>query len=186
MKIREKKIIQAIIFFASRSNRKTINRLKLMKLLWLSDRMHINKYGRLILKDQYNALPYGSIPCKAMDFSNINMSGYYSIKEHNIKSESDFDAQYFSKSDIEVMEFVWKNYGTKGKYNLSDFSHKFPEWLRFKENIEDIKAPNSYKEDINDFFECPDIKDFPFDEEETKKSKSIFYTHSTIQSNLSS
>lgn len=38
-----------------------------MKLLWLSDRVHLNKYGRLILKDNYKALPHGPVPSATMD-----------------------------------------------------------------------------------------------------------------------
>ena len=57
MNIQEEKIKNVILFFAHKSEGKSIEKLKLIKLIWLSDRLHLNKYGRLILNDKYKAEP---------------------------------------------------------------------------------------------------------------------------------
>jgi len=184
MLIRENKITHSIIFFAAKSNNKVINRLKLMKLLWLADRIHINRYGRLILKDKYNALPHGSVPSYTMDLSKETLEGYFEVVGYNIKALIEFDEKYFSKSDIEVMEEVWKTYGKKGKFELRDLSHKFPEWIRFEDYINNKNLPNSYPENVADFFDKPLIDNFPFDENRVNISKSIYHSFSTIQTSL--
>lgn len=187
MNIATNKIINSILFFANKSENKTINRLKLMKLLWLSDRVHLNKYGRLILKDNYKALPHGPVPSATMDFSKHDIVDSYSVNDYDIKSEREFDSKYFSKSDIDVMNSIWEKFGSFDRFELRDISHKFPEWLRFEKELNDKSAPSSYTMVMEDFFITPQLEDqykdvFPI--EGIQESLSYFRSHSAIQSNL--
>lgn len=185
MSIIENKIVNAIIFFASKSPEHKIPRLKLMKLLWLADRIHLNKYGRLILKDSYNALPHGPVPTKTMNCSKMSVEGAYDVDNYIISTNNSFNSDYFSKSDIEVMDIVWQIYGNFSPYKLRDISHKFPEWLRYKKELEDKNLPNSYNIVIDDFFNAPQAAvDYPYNPEESDKSKVVYHTHSSIQSSL--
>jgi uncharacterized phage-associated protein len=185
MNIIEKKILNSIIFFASKSLNNKINRLKLMKLLWLSDRIHLNKYGRLILKDNYNALPHGPVPSKTMDVSKFSVESVFEVHKYNIIAKGLFNSDYFSKSDLEVMEKVWKDYGQMDQFELRDFSHNFPEWLRFKEELENQSLPNSYQIIIDDFFNCPVVAaNYQYNAEESNNSKVAFHSYSTILSSL--
>jgi uncharacterized phage-associated protein len=186
MSIKIKKILNAIIFFASKSPHAKINRLKLMKLLWLADRIHLNKYGRLILKDNYNALPHGPVPSQTMDFSKHTIENTFDVMGFTIIAKSSFDSKYFSKSDIEIMELVWKKYGSMNKYKLRDYSHKFPEWLRYERDLLNEFSPNSYPIIIDDFFSLPiNDTDYQFNSVESEKSKDSFHSYSAILSNLS-
>jgi len=156
-----------------------------MKLLWLADRIHLNKYGRLILKDKYNALPNGPVPSKTLDVSKISVEGSFDVKGYHIISKCKFDSNYFSKSDIEVMEQVWDKYGERDQYELRDFSHNFPEWLRYESELKNTSRPNSYPIIIDDFFNVPICEvDYQFNAEESKKSSEAFHTYSTILSSL--
>ncbi|MFW5804028.1 MAG: Panacea domain-containing protein [bacterium] len=184
MTIIEKKIINSIIFFALKNPDKKINRLKLMKLLWLADRIHLNKYGRLILKDKYNALPRGPIPSNTYNISKNSQSDYFTVKGFKITAIRSFEEAYFSKSDIEVLEHVWEKYG-KSDIDLIRLSHKFPEWVRFEEVLNNPNFPNSYPMSLDDFFNPP-IEDVEYDHniEESNHSKKIFHKHSAILSYL--
>lgn len=186
MKIQDKKRINAILFFAGKSPNKKINRLKLMKLLWLSDRLHLNRFGRMILRDKYYALPHGPVPSKTKDFSDTSIDDTFINEGFDIQAEDNFDKKYFSQSDIEVMNEVWQKYGLLNKFTLRDISHKFPEWVRFKDEIENPDSPNRYLMRINDFFEAPvEETDYEHDASRTELTKEIFNNHNTIQDALS-
>ena len=186
MDIKTNKIVNSIMFFANKSKNNSINRLKLMKLLWLSDRLHLNKYGRLILKDNYCALPHGPVPSLALNYSKSSLPEKYTVRGFYIVSSSDFVEDYFSKSDIEIMEFVWKKFGALNEFNLRDLSHEFPEWLRFKEDLENTFTPNSYDMVMDDFFVLPENNNLKqiFEIDNIENSKSYFHSYNAIQSNL--
>ena len=186
MSIIEKKILNSIIYFALKSHGNKINRLKLMKLLWLADRIHLNKYGRLILKDNYNALPHGPVPSRTMDVSKQSINNSFDVNDFTIVAKGSFDSKYFSKSDIEVLEQVWEKYGNMNQFELRDLSHKFPEWLRYEKELNDKFLPNSYPIIIDDFFASPpDNIDYQFNAEESNFSKTSYRSYNSILSSLS-
>lgn len=85
MDINRKKQENTILFFANK-NGGQINRLKLIKLIWLSDRLHLNRYGRLILNDKYMALPHGPAASNTLNLSQ-NRTDSYDVARHNILSK---------------------------------------------------------------------------------------------------
>lgn len=190
MNIQQKKIENIILYFANKANNKTIDRLKLMKLIWLSDRLHLNKYGRLIIKDRYKALPNGPIASKAMDMSKYSLPDSYDVEEYNIKAKVNYQEDYFSKSDLKILNYVWDKFGEMDTFELRDYSHLFPEWKRYENELQTDNFPNSYDIVIQDFFMKPnnDSIDFSdiYNEEESKLSEQDFNIHRSIQSLLNS
>lgn len=159
MKISEKKIINAIIFFASKNPEKAIDRLKLMKLLWLSDRIHLIKYGRPILRDKYYAMDCGPVLSRTKDFSDVGIPGITEVKGYMIKAQTAPDLDYFSDSDIEIMNLVWTNYGKLTSSAIVKYSHMFPEWKRFQVDLEHGPL-RRYDIVMEDFFAIPNDEYF--------------------------
>lgn len=185
MKISEKKIINAIIFFASKSPENKINRLKLVKLLWLADRIHLNKYGRSILRDNYSALPHGPVPSKTLTITRTVADGSLVSSCHDVLAINPFDMRFFSESDIEVMNYVWSKYGQMTQFELRDLSHKFPEWLRYEADLKDKNSPNSYQMVLDDFFAAPlENVDYYHDGEKSKVAQRYYHSYASIQSFL--
>lgn len=186
MNISEQKIINTILFFSNKSVKKTIDRVKLIKLIWLSDRLHLNKYGRLILNDRYKALPNGPVASQTLTKSNSSIHGVFSVNGYNIKALKDFENEFFSFSDIEILEYVWNKYGKNETFFLRDLSHLFPEWLRFEKELEDNTLPNSYDIVIQDFFEFPENVDFSdiLNQDIIDEAKREFNVKSSIQKAL--
>lgn len=182
MKIREQKRINAILFFAMKSHENKITRLRLMKLLWLADRIHLNRYGRFILKDTYYALPHGPVPSKTMDLSENSVEDIFTVRGYEIEAEDHFDPKYFSKSDLEVFEEVWERFGGLKESVLRDYSHFFPEWKRFEKELGDETLSKSYPMVVDDFFiEPTDVADFKLDSGRSEISRCIFQTNNRIQ-----
>ncbi|MFA8298653.1 MAG: Panacea domain-containing protein [Hyphomicrobiales bacterium] len=158
-----------------------------MKLIWLSDRIHLNKFGRMVLQDNYYAMKNGPIPSRAMDLSRKSQEDLFEVSEYIITSlVESFDKRFFSKSDLDVMEQVWKDFGEKDGFILSEISHKFPEWTRFKNEIQE--KGSRFSVELEDFFKCPDefIKEYIYDSKVSEHSKGVFLTHKNIQSYLDS
>lgn len=187
MKIDEHKRINAILFFTCKSPSNKINRLKLMKLLWIADRIHLNRYGRMILKDQYFALPHGPVPSKTKEISEIGIDDVIStLGKYDVVAEDNFDKKYFSVSDLEVMNEVWDTLGTTGCFKLEEFSHQFPEWTRYKEQLKDKSQPFRYPMIMEDFFSPPiEETEYNHDEKMAELSEEEYQSHQKIQEVLS-
>src|SRR4030042_860609 len=63
-----RKATQALNYFARKQGGQ-INKMKALKLVYLADRYHLRKYGRLITNDVYFAMNYGAVPSSAKDIA---------------------------------------------------------------------------------------------------------------------
>jgi hypothetical protein len=135
--------------------------MKALKLIWLVNRLHLRKYARTVTGDTHYAMEWGAVPSNTKDVIEGKISSesaekqyfnqYLSVNGHNIKSTQEVNAKVFSETDLEVADEILKNYNSLDQFELANYSHYFPEWKRFQEEIE--KSGSSYKMDINDFFE---------------------------------
>jgi uncharacterized phage-associated protein len=155
-----KKAIQSLNFFAQKHNG-TLNKMKAIKLIWLADRLHIRRYGRTITGDVYFALPYGPVPSTTRDIleeyglsdveKEYSTQFIESISRYEFRSLSEANCKVFSKTDLEVLEEILTGYGNLNEFELSDLSHEFPEWVRYKSALES-KTVSRFEIDLNDFF----------------------------------
>ncbi|HEY4194822.1 MAG TPA: Panacea domain-containing protein, partial [Mucilaginibacter sp.] len=134
-----KKAVQALNYFAQKEGGH-INYMKAGKLVYLADRAHLRTYGRTITNDTYIAMKNGSVPSKTkdiilksawfeqeiLDYVNIYLSD---PDDYSFNSLKDTDTDVFSKTDLKVMEEIYDFFGDRNKYELSEYSHHFPEWL---------------------------------------------------------
>ena len=170
-----KKSVQALNYFAKKEGGK-INLMKAVKLVWLSDRVHLRIYGRSITNDQYLAMKHGLVPSGTKDI--ISKSQFFEreiidyvnqfisdVEDYNFTSLSEIDKSVFSKTDLKILEQIYSYYGDKDQYQLSEYSHHFPEWLRFESNLKDGLGKR-FNVVENDFFENGDIVDEPFSQDE--------------------
>ena len=63
-----RKATQALNHFALKEGGQ-INKMKALKLVYLADRYHLRKYGRLITNDVYFAMPYGAVASGVKDIA---------------------------------------------------------------------------------------------------------------------
>lgn len=162
-----KKIIQALAFIASRMQGRTLSSMKAYKLLWLADRCHLRLNGRTITGDRYFALPKGMVPTDAKhlldgDLTLMETSAEYfeewikKVGDHCYMTVKEPDLTEFSKSDIDVLELVISLYGNKTARELSELSHKYPEWKRYEDMLSDKNEKNSFPIDMDLMFENSD------------------------------
>jgi uncharacterized phage-associated protein len=189
-----KKAVQTLAYFAQKEGG-VINKMKAFKLIWLSDRLHLRKYGRPILNDVYFALPKGPIPSSTKDLA--DNSDYLADTErelreqmlenagrYTIKSKADTQKNVFSESDLEVMGLIYENFGNLDEFTLSELSHEYPEWKKFEKSLQ-MGHSSRFEMNYQDFFQ--DNKGshsiFKQDEELLELNKEVFLENQII-SNL--
>jgi uncharacterized phage-associated protein len=184
MKIFEyKKSVQVANYFAKHEGN-VINKMKILKLLWLADRLHLRIYGRPIVHDQYFALKNGPVATETRDIleatdyardEHLEYSNKFlkSVSAFDIASIADVDTQVFSKTDLKVLDIIYNEFGGLNQFELVDLSHKYPEWKKFEDYV---KNGGRKKMHYIDFFSNPELADACFNQtpELTDLSKEVF------------
>lgn len=160
-KFKHRKAVQLLNFFAIKTGGE-INIIKALKLVWLADRLHLRNHGRPILHDTYYAMKLGPVASKtynlAEDSDNLTAEErayryeYLSTLERYIfESIRKVNEKVFSKSDLRVMEKIYQEFGELEGFPLSDESHKYPEWRKFKKQL-DARPDTRFAMSYDDFF----------------------------------
>lgn len=175
-----KKSVQALNYLAVLEGG-AINYMKALKLIWLSDRYHLRNHGRTITGDKYYALKNGPVASFTKDIIiNKHISqeqseystSFVSVNGYSLSSNSEPNTKVFSQKEVEVINTVYASYKDMSEFEISEFSHNFPEWKQYEEKIK--RTGSSYVIDMNLFFE--NFKDntnlFFNDKEELAEMKS--------------
>lgn len=187
LEFNHKKATQAINFFAKKEGG-TINKMKAIKLLYFAERFHLRKYGRPIVNDSYWALKYGPIQSTVKDildqdsFLADEESSYAKeylrfpfLGKYDVSSAGEIDEKVFSETDLEALEFSYKNFGREDQFQLADKTHLYPEWARHAVSLH--SGSTRERMCYEDFFENPangrsDV--FHLSEDELSRAKEIF------------
>lgn len=180
-----KKAVQALNFFAKKEGYQ-INYMKAGKLVYLADKVHLRLYGRTITNDNYVAMKNGPVPSRTKDIISksewwgrdiVEYSNQYltAPNGYNISSISDVDTNIFSKTDLKVMELIYYNFGKFTEFELSDYTHTFPEWIQHKQSL--LSNPHTaFPIQMDDLFYLDVInKPFAQSEELLNLSRKQFY-----------
>lgn len=158
-----RKAVQLLIFFGNKMNEvgETPNKLKAIKLIWLSDRYLLRHYARTITRDKYFAMPLGPVPSNTYDlFKKVSLATPAKVNfDNNIKSlnkysyrvTGNFNPDVFSKVERNIINELWNAYGHMPAQALSILSHKFPEWKRYEERLNKNHC-KAYPMELEDFF----------------------------------
>jgi len=145
MKITPQKLKAIILYFANKTDVKFLGKVKLMKLFYFLDFMHVKKYGAPITYDKYFNLEHGPIPSMiknlidtaADDIDNSILSDVISFERPEgtnmtrvipLRSISNKDLQLFSKKEMETLERVCKRFGSSNTKYIEDASHDEAPW----------------------------------------------------------
>lgn len=164
-----------------------INKMKALKLLWLSDRLHLRLYGRTIVDGEYYAMKNGPVASTARDI--LESSALIPVEKIEYSSsligdtqspyfyicKGEFEKKYFSESDLSVIASIFDEFKHLSEFELSELSHLYPEW---KEHEAVLKSGASRREKMHYslFFEDSEDKRAIFQqhEEVLAHTKSIY------------
>lgn len=120
------KAIEAVVYLASQINDPT--KMKICKLLYFADKLHMSRYGRFISGDNYVAMEHGPVPSKIYNIIRRVERGEendaFSVpNSRTIAPQRPADLYEFSDTDIECFEETLRDYGNKTAKQLRDMSH---------------------------------------------------------------
>lgn len=140
MKFNEKKAAHIAAFFIYCSGG-SIHVLKLMKLMYLSERESFARYGEPLTGDKPVSMRHGPVLSTTLDLINSFIPSvpegweyWISDRENhmlglNIKVLSTKELTQLSDAELEILENIWNKYGGMDRYQLRDLTHKLcEEW----------------------------------------------------------
>ena len=155
--------LEMIAYLADKLGRKEVNKMKLLKLLWLTDRLHAQRYGSTITGDTYVAMKNGPVLSETYDLLKGTVyqteSKEYlsqSSDKYNIKIHAKPNIDELAETEIEVADEVIGYFGNLDGFGLSNISHDFPEWKEHESDLVE-KSINQAAIDINKFM-LADVK----------------------------
>lgn len=120
-----------------------MNYLRLMKLMYLSERQMLLQYGMTITGDSFYALERGSVLSTLLDM--IRNKGEDSLKWQELIKTNGYQVALnvdpgdgsLSEAETEIFDEIYDYYNSLSTSDLIDFTHTLPEW-------EDIYIPESH------------------------------------------
>lgn len=139
MAFSERKVSQMAAYFLEKRGGR-MSHLKLIKLLYLSDRESMNRYGWPITGDHIVAMPHGPVLSMTLNYMDGNIESSKGGWESYISAKSNHevtlrrevhtkDLDELSNAEIEVLDSVWQQFGKMSRWQLRDYTHEHcPEW----------------------------------------------------------
>lgn len=127
-----RKAAQVAAYFALQESG-SINVLKLTKLIYISDRIHMDRYDYPILNDKLVAMPHGPVNSMTYEFINGDQEDdgwneFITDREgHNVgltNSISIDELDELSEAEISTLKEVWASFGHMEQYTIRDWTHK--------------------------------------------------------------
>jgi uncharacterized phage-associated protein len=139
------KLKAILLYFGNYTNTKFLGKVKLMKLFYFLDFMHVKKYGAPITFDNYVNLEHGPIPSTiknlidtaADDIDNSILADTISFerpKGTNMcrilpsKKFTDKERGYFTLTELDILERVCQRFGDKNTRDTELASHSEAPW----------------------------------------------------------
>ena len=129
------KALEAILFIAKGLDNPTFH--SISKMFYLSDKLHLQEYGRLICGDRYIAMEYGPVPSAiykmmkvAAKKESIDVDWDEIIQEtinvrhgREVQPNRDCNMDMLAESEIECIQKTVAEYGKQSFGQLTDLTH---------------------------------------------------------------
>lgn len=135
----ERKTAQIAAWFISKEGG-SMPHLKLMKLLYLSERQAMATYGYTLTGDHFVSMPHGPVLSLTLDHINDAVPSYFEGWNSWISDKANFivglvrqphrdQMDEVSDADLAVLEATWAKFGHMTKYQIRDYTHyQCAEW----------------------------------------------------------
>lgn len=135
----ERKVAQMAAYLLSKEAGRMAH-LKLMKLLYLSDREAMAQYGFPLSGDRMVSMPHGPVLSMTLNLMDGDIESaengweaWISDKENHelstVRPVQRGELNELSAADIDILDAVWAKFGQMGKWQIRDWTHQHcPEW----------------------------------------------------------
>lgn len=139
----ERRAAQAAAFFLHRDGG-TMPLLKLIKLIYLAERLSFMRFGEPLVGDKLVSMDHGpvlshvyNLMCGRVDsidrgwntYIGPRHGHYLSLLDSACIESPDNDLRALSTSDVKILNDVWREFGHVNRFDLVDYLHEhMPEW----------------------------------------------------------
>lgn len=154
------KVLQIILFFAKKENNvENVKYIKILKLLFLADKLYLKKYWTTISGDSYVAMKLWPVASHTLNVikeperfweleEEIGETIRVNLDDKTITALKDVDYDYFSQLELETLEKIYEVFWGLKWGELVDICHGYNEWAKHKDAIWSSSIPM----DFLDFF----------------------------------
>lgn len=148
MNISLPKLKAILLYFGTNTDPRFLGKVKLMKLFYFLDFMHLKKYGAPVTYDTYVNLEYGPIPSAIKNLVDTAMEDVDNalladtIKFQQLQRNdganmyrivptrkfTEQDKKYFTPTELETLEAVCRRFGDKNTEYVKKVSHEEAPW----------------------------------------------------------
>ncbi len=123
------RILEAFAYIAERAPARKKNMYNILKVFYLADKLHMERYGRFIFDDRYSAMPKGPVPsvaynlikaikkCEQLPYS---VDSPVMLNNHTVVPIRKADEDIFSGSDLLCIDEI---IDLSNSEDLGDLSH---------------------------------------------------------------
>lgn len=129
------KATQAAAYLLKLGNADRMNYLKVLKLLYLADRLSIREKGYPVTGDDVYAMDYGPVLTRVYDFIRARprlgadvWAESFRTDNYDLVLLSDPKIGDLSRHDIRILNKVFEEHHDVNGFDVSELTHDFPEW----------------------------------------------------------
>ena len=146
----ERKATQMAAWLLEKTAGGRMKYLKLIKLLYITDREALTKWGQPLTGDSYFSLPHGPVVSRIQNLitddpefsASTYWCDYIRREDYDVALSSSPGIDLLSKAEITLLEEIFDRFGRMSRWHLRDLTHEFPEW----HDPEGSCLPISYQE----------------------------------------
>ncbi len=131
----ERKVAQIAAFFLGQLRERRMAHLKLMKLMYLSDREAVRAFGRTISGDRLVSMPQGPVLSQTLNLMDGDVESQPGGWEEWISDKDNHELSLrqplevtaldeLAPAEIDVLKAVWEKFGAMGKWEIRDWTHQ--------------------------------------------------------------
>jgi len=126
------KALQAMAYIVKRLG--SVEKVKLMKLMYLADKQHFLREGYPITGDRQCAMPYGPVPSATLDLLNGNWADpnlalrSLHLNDNTVMLRHDPGVGTLSAQELATLDEILAQYGDAHRWSLVDALHELPEY----------------------------------------------------------
>lgn len=123
------KSVQTIAYFVRKSGG-SAEKLKLIKLIYLADRLSFARRGKPINFDSYLSLPHGPIASSALNGMDHNLNGpawealALAPNRKDVTIVGDVTDDRLSRADVAILDATWNEFGGMTASQIRNWTHK--------------------------------------------------------------
>lgn len=130
------KALQAAAYLLRREQHRSMNYMRLLKVLYLADRESIRLTGRPITGDRFAAMKRGPVLSEVLDLvkgahlRSPDWTEFIARTNYEVQLVKDPGQATLSRFEIETLERVASENQERDEWAMVDFTHTLPEWIK--------------------------------------------------------